>query len=282
MNREPIVASLDTAPEDLLKQMNDAMIRQIPLLDGNDRVAGLSHMRDLTTPIENREHWVVLMAGGLGKRLRPLTEEKPKPLLSIGDKPILETILESFVEQKFHKFYISVNYMADAIKRHFGNGAKWNVEIRYLEEKSRLGTVGALGLIPELPEKPLIVMNGDLITRINFQDLIDFHVQQNADATMCVRQYDFQVPYGVIEIEEHWVKAIDEKPIHRFFVNAGIYVLEPNLIKLVPAEKNFDITTLFEMAIAEGGAVTVFPIHEYWLDIGRLDDFERAEREIKK
>ena len=219
------------------------------------------------------------MAGGLGSRLQPLTEDKPKPLLSVGDKPILETILESFIEQNFRRFYISVNYKADAIKKHFADGGRWNAEIRYLEEETRLGTAGALDLIPERPELPLLVMNGDLLTRVNFRDLLDYHLDQKAQATMCVREYDFQVPFGVVEIEDHHILSIDEKPVHRFFVNAGIYVLEPGLIDLIPKGEYFDMTDLFARAIEKGHETQAFPIHEYWIDVGRIDDLDRANHD---
>jgi len=221
------------------------------------------------------------LAGGLGSRLQPLTEDKPKPLLSVGDKPILETILESFVEQNFRRFYISVNYKADAIKEHFADGGKWNAEIRYLEEEPRLGTAGALDLIPERPELPLLVMNGDLLTRVNFQDLLDYHRDQKAEATMCVREYDFQVPFGVVEIDDHNIRSIDEKPVHRFFVNAGIYVLEPGLIDLIPKGEYFDMTDLFARALEKGYETQAFPIHEYWLDVGRIDDLDRANHDYQ-
>ena len=281
MNRDPLVASPDTSHGDLLKKMNAKLLRQIPLLDDTRRVVGLGHIRDLTPPVEMRDNRVVLMAGGLGERLMPLTEQTPKPLLTIGDKPLLQTILEGFVEQNFHRYYISVNYKAEAIKDHFGDGGKWGVDIRYLEEDQRLGTAGALRLIPETPDAPMIVMNGDLITRINFQDLLDYHDLQGARATMCVRQYDFQVPFGVVGIDGNRIKSIDEKPVHRFFVNAGIYVLAPGLIDRIPADANHDMTDLFEGIIASDEKATVFPVHEYWLDVGRIDDLDQAKRDFE-
>ena len=281
MNREPLYASAETGPEDLLKIMNGKLLRQLPLLDEALRVEGLSHIRELTQPIEARDNWVVLMAGGLGERLMPLTENTQKPLLTIGDKPLLQTILENFVEQNFRRFYISVNYRADTIKDHFRDGKAWGVEIRYLEEDRRLGTAGALRLVPERPNAPMIVMNGDLITRINFQDLLDYHDQQAARATMCVREYDFQVPFGVVGIDTNRIKSIDEKPVHRFFVNAGIYVLAPGLIDRIPADANYDMTDLFKDVIADGEDTTVFPVHEYWLDVGRIDDLDRAKRDFE-
>lgn len=281
MNRRPHTAAPDTDSTALLEKMNVAVLRQMPLIDGERRVVGLVHMRELTPPVETRTNWVVLMAGGLGERLRPLTQKTPKPLLSIGDKPILETILEGFVEQRFRKFYISVNYRANAIKAHFGDGAKWNVEIRYLEEDRRLGTAGALKLVPERPDSPLIVMNGDLVTRVNFQDLLDYHGQLMAKATMCVRQYDFQVPFGVVGIDGNLIRMIDEKPVQRFLVNAGIYVLDPDVIDLIPDDSAFDMTDLFSSVVDEKHLAAAFPIHEYWLDVGRLDDLEQANLDFE-
>jgi dTDP-glucose pyrophosphorylase len=281
VNSAPLAATPDTSHADLLEKMNSKLLRQVPLLDEAQRVVGLIHIRELTKPIDSRRNWVVLMAGGLGERLMPLTEQTPKPLLTIGDKPLLQTILESFVEQNFRRFYISVNYKAEAIKALFGDGGKWGVEIRYLEEDQRLGTAGALRLIPEPPDAPMIVMNGDLITKINFQDLLDYHEQQNSNATMCVRQYDFQVPFGVVGIDSNRITSIDEKPVHRFFVNAGIYVLDPGQIDRIPANANHDMTDLFEDIIADGEDTTVFPVHEYWLDVGRIDDLDQAKRDFE-
>ena len=280
MNREPLVAAPKTDPGELLKMMNEAVLRQIPLLDATSQIVGLAHIRNLTPPMETRENWVVLMAGGLGERLKPLTETMPKPLLNVGNKPILQTILESFVEQNFRRFYISVKYKSDAIKSFFGDGSDWNAEIRYLEEDTRLGTAGALRLIPDPPTVPMIVMNGDLITRINFQDILDYHEQQTSVATMCVREYDFQVPFGVVGIKGNRIASIDEKPVHRFLVNAGIYVLNPDLIDRIPADAYHDMTELFETVISEKQTATVFPVHEYWLDVGRMEDLERANMEF--
>jgi dTDP-glucose pyrophosphorylase len=281
MNRNPVWEKPSVDHGRLLEKMNRGLLRQMPLLDDDRRVVGLIHIRELTSPVERRANAVVLMAGGLGQRLQPLTRNTPKPLLSIGDRPILQTILESFVEQRFRKFYISVNYRAMDIKEHFGDGSKWNVEVEYLEEDRRLGTAGALTLIPETETSPLIVMNGDLLTRVNFQDLLDYHEQQDAAATMCVRQYDIQVPFGVVNIEGNRIRMIDEKPVQRFLVNAGIYVLNPDVIGLIPRGRYFDMTELFGAILDAERETAAFPVHEYWLDVGRIDDLEKAKRDFK-
>ena len=280
MYQTPHVGREGDARETLLARMAAEMIRQIPLLDAEGRVVGLAYIDDLLSPPKARENWVVLMAGGMGTRLRPLTESAPKPLLTVGDKPLLETILESFIEQNFKRFYMAVHYRADMIRDHFGDGGKWDAEIRYIEEKKRLGTAGALRLIPERPQAPMIVMNGDLLTRVNFQHLLDYHRQHGSKATMCVRAYDFRVPFGVVQIEDNRIKGIDEKPLHSFFVNAGIYVLEPEVIDRIPEGQLYDMTTLFENIIKSEDTTAVFPIHEYWLDVGRMDDLDQANKEF--
>ncbi|WP_347361358.1 nucleotidyltransferase family protein, partial [Vibrio vulnificus] len=189
-----------------------------------------------------------LMAGGFGTRLRPLTDNCPKPMLKIGNKPILETVIRSFIKAGFVNFYISTHYMPELIHAHFGDGSEFGVNITYVHEESPLGTGGALGLLPnDLPKDlPLIMMNGDVLTKVDFQRLLDFHVSHDADATMCVREYDYQIPYGVINGEGNKITSMVEKPIQRFFVNAGIYVVSPRVIQSVPENHRIDMPTLLE------------------------------------
>jgi GTP:adenosylcobinamide-phosphate guanylyltransferase len=201
MNSNPMTARSDESHDTVLAIMKLKRLHQIPIVDEAGRVIDIKILDDLLKSIP-RNNWVVLMAGGLGSRLRPLTEDYPKPLLKVGNKPILETIMENFIEYGFRKFYLSVNYKADMIEGHFGDGSRWGVEIRYLREDQKLGTAGALGLLPEMTTEPLIIMNGDLLTKVNFQQLLDFHKEQRAQATMCVRDYDFQIPYGVVKVDK--------------------------------------------------------------------------------
>jgi len=279
MNPDPTVARVDEGRESILAVMQRKQLHHIPLLDADHRVVGLETLDELiqSRPKPNR---VVLMAGGLGSRLRPLTDECPKPMLKVGTKPLLETILENFIEYGFHRFYISVNFMADMVQSYFGNGSRWGVEIAYLQETRQLGTAGALSLLPERPAEALLVMNGDVLTKVNFSQLLDFHAGHGARGTMCVREYDFQVPYGVVSIDNHRITSIDEKPIHRFFVNAGIYVLEPEALGLIPPDVRFDMPTLFEALVEQRAETAVFPIREYWLDIGQMADYDRANGEF--
>jgi NDP-sugar pyrophosphorylase family protein len=243
------------------------------------RVVGLVLRDELLTPQPLANH-VIFMAGGLGSRLRPMTEETPKPLLTVGRKPLLETILEGFIEHGFRHFHMSVNYKAEQVKQHFGDGERWGVEIDYLEEDEQLGTAGPLGLLPEVPEEPILVMNADVLTKVNFRNILDFHFEQGASATMCVREYDFRVPFGVVNIERDRIVGIEEKPLQTFFVNAGIYVVSPELLDLVGKDEPLDMPEFFGRAIDAGHHAAVFPVREYWMDVGRLDDYERANGEF--
>jgi dTDP-glucose pyrophosphorylase len=278
MNRQPTTAPATATAEELLALMRRKILRQMPVVDAAGRLVGLATVDELAGVVE-RPNWVVLMAGGLGTRLMPLTETTPKPMLPVSGKPILENILESFVEQGFRKFFVSVNYMSEAVREYFGDGSRWGVDIAYLLENKRLGTAGALSLLPGRPEEPLLVMNGDLLTRARFDNLLHFHLEHGATATMAVREYDFQVPYGVVRLEGTRIKGVDEKPVHRFFVNAGIYALSPAALDHVPAERFFDMPSLFDAVLAGGGHVSAYPIREYWMDVGRMEEFERAQQE---
>jgi dTDP-glucose pyrophosphorylase len=279
MFTKPKTAAASDLSEEVLERMKQLQIRQMPILDDSGVVIGLHILDDLIAPKE-LNNWVVLMAGGMGKRMLPLTDNCPKPMLKVGGKPVLEIILTQLSQSGFRKFFISVNYMADMIESHFGDGSKWGVEIHYLREKEKLGTAGALGLLPSTPDLPLLVMNGDLLTKLNMRQLLDFHEAHNAELTMGVREYDFQVPYGVVRLDENKVTNIDEKPIQKFFVNAGIYVLGPSVLKFIPKGEHIDMTAVMDKLIAIKRSVSAFPIQEYWLDIGRLSDFERANGEF--
>lgn len=223
------------------------------------------------------------MAGGFGTRLRPLTDNCPKPMLKVGGRPMLETLLLRFIDSGFHNFYISTHYMPEQIKSHFGDGSKWGVKISYVHEENPLGTGGALGLLPDtVSEVPLIMINGDVLTMVNFERLLAYHVQHQAMATMCVREYEYQIPYGVINGEGHKIINMIEKPTQRYFINAGIYVVSEKLRKSILKQTRIDMPVLLENEIAKGHDILMFPIHEYWLDIGRIDDFYKAQSDIQE
>lgn len=229
---------------------------------------------------KRKENPVFIMAGGFGTRLRPLTDKCPKPMLPVGGKPLLETIICSLKEQGFYKFYISTHYLPEIIRAHFGNGDKFNVQIQYVHENEPLGTGGALSLLPlKEIELPFIVINGDVLTNMNFSKLIDFHNGQNAAATMCVREFQYQIPYGVVNSEQSVIKSMTEKPSYYFDINTGIYVISPSLLKKVDAQF-IGMPTILEQQIALGQKVASYPLHEYWLDIGHMEDYNRAQRDI--
>ena len=201
--------------------------------------------------------------------------------MQIGEKPILEKILENCIASGLRKFFISLNYKADVIKQYFKNGEKWGVEIQYLHEEERMGTAGSISLLPERPGKAFVVMNCDLITNVDLRNVMRFHQQEKVRATMCVREYHFQVPYGVVETKGMRIININEKPVQRFFINAGIYVLEPEVLDLAQPKTFIDMTEVFKKLVVKNKSTTVFPILEYWLDVGQIGDLRQADQDIK-
>lgn len=281
MNPSPKIAGEDWKDSRILATMEQHELLQLPLVDDDGKVVGLATLHDLLNK-HRHDNPVFLMAGGFGTRLRPLTDNCPKPMLKVGEKPILEQILVNFIEAGFHRFYISTHYMPEVIRDYFGNGEKWGVSIQYVHEEEPLGTGGALGLLPhDEIDMPMFMMNGDLLTSLNLHSFLEFHESHGSTATMCVREYEHQVPYGVITSEGPRIKSMVEKPVHRFFVNAGIYLLDPELVNTVETGTRIDMPTLLERQIDQGKVVNMFPIHEYWLDIGRMDDFKKAQSKVR-
>ncbi|QAA94711.1 nucleotidyltransferase family protein [Pollutimonas thiosulfatoxidans] len=277
---KPQVAQEGWSKDRILALMDSTQLLQLPVIDASGRVVGLQTLQGLVNRPQ-RNNPVFLMAGGFGTRLHPLTSECPKPLLKIGEKPILEIILERFISAGFHRFFISTHYLPHMIEEYFGDGSRWGVSIRYVHEESPLGTGGAIGLLPhEEIDSPMFMMNGDLLTTLNYQRLLEFHNTQDGVATMCVREYEYQVPYGVIQSKGLRITSMVEKPVQRFFINAGIYLLDPEVVKSIKPHTRIDMPALLESLIAKGDEVNVFPVHEYWLDIGRIEDFKRAQYEV--
>ena len=279
MNSSPITTIQNVSKEETLKLMQGQQVTRIPILDGKGQVVGIEILGELLKP-KSKENIVVLMAGGMGTRLKPLTNHCPKPMLEVKGKPILEIILNNFIDYGFKKFHISVNYKAEVIENYFGDGSKWGVEICYIREEQKMGTVGSLSLLSEKPKESLIVMNGDLLTNINLEQLLDFHAKSKSSATLCVRDYVFQIPFGAVEIKDHKILEIKEKPEQHFFVNAGIYVFEPNLLGLIPKGVYYDMDVLVQKIIETEGGCSAFPVREYWLDIGHVDDYNKGNREF--
>lgn len=279
--KKPIVCSIDDSKEKIIKTAVEKNLHQIPIVDKDGKIVGIEVIDDLLRP-KYKSNKVVLMVGGLGTRLAPLTNKTPKPMLKVGNKPILQTIVERFVEYGFCDITMCVNYKSHIIQDYFGDGNSFGATIEYVEEQKRMGTAGALSLLKNIPNEPFIVMNGDLLTNVNFDHFLNFHVSNNSVGTMCVREFDFQVPYGVVNLDGDRIKSIVEKPLHKFFVNAGIYILSPEVLKYIPSDRFYDMPTLFDYLIGIKKDVRPFLIREYWLDIGMLEELEKANLEYHK
>lgn len=280
MNTTPVTISAKMARTELWGLMRERSILSLPVIDEAGRLIGLETWEQ-AAQAPSYDNPVFIMAGGFGTRLRPLTDNCPKPMLKVGDKPILETLLNQFLKAGFKNIYISTHYMPEQITGYFGDGSAWGANIRYVYEETPLGTGGALGLLPaDIPALPLIMINGDVLTTVDFEQLLNFHKKYQPVATMCVREYDYQIPYGVVSGDGLRIIEMQEKPIQRYFVNAGIYVVSPNLFMNVPSQEHIDMPTLLEKEIRKKEDVLMFPIHEYWLDIGRIDDFNKAQLDI--
>lgn len=280
MNKHPVIADKTTPKDKLIATMSRLDLLAIPLLE-RGKIVGLQTLNNVLLKPEYQNP-VFLMAGGCGSRLRPLTNDCPKPLLNVGDRPLLERTLANFAKAGFCNFYISTHYIPEQIVNYFGNGDKWGVNISYVHENEPLGTAGALGLLPQsMPNLPIIMMNGDILTNIDFTELLDFHQREKAQATICVREYQYQIPYGVIQSQAGQVLEMTEKPIYQHHINAGIYVIDPEIAHRVKKNQRIDMPTLLESQLLSRQKVSVFPIQDYWLDIGSMDDFSRAQIDVQ-
>jgi len=280
MCQQPVFAYKGTTTKDMLSIMQSEQVYALPIVNDKKQLCGVETFMHASKLYNRSTAPVFLMAGGFGTRLHPLTENCPKPLLKVGKRPLLESIIRSFQEYGFKNFYVSVHYLSHQIKDYFGDGAGLGVNIKYIEESSPLGTAGALSLIDGNITEPMIVMNGDLLTKVDFSALLEFHSDTKSMVTMCVREHITQVPYGVIEYEDIHVNRVIEKPVRKDFVNAGIYVLSPELVNQFDKETVMDMPDLINQVIEGDEKITMFPLHEYWLDIGRLSDFEKAQSDV--
>ena len=274
----PITCNINDSKEKILQIALEFKLHQIPIVDLDGIIQGVVEVDELARATR-RSNNVVIMAGGLGTRLQPLTNDTPKPMLHVGNKPILETIIENFAKYGYLNIVLSLSYKADLIESYFGDGSKFGVHIEYVHETKRLGTAGALHLLEDTLSEPFFVMNGDVLTNVNFDHMHSFHLAQKAVATMAVREYEHQVPYGVVNIVDGIITSIVEKPTHKNYVSAGIYLLDPQVLSEVPKDEFFDMPALFTRLIQKGESSVSFPIREYWLDIGRIQDYEKANDE---
>jgi dTDP-glucose pyrophosphorylase/CBS domain-containing protein len=274
--RDPLVVPQEMSRETVLQLMQANKIHQFPVIDEGRCVVGLHLWDELMAPPE-RPNLMVIMAGGQGKRLRPHTENCPKPMLLVGGKPILEHIIERARAEGLKNFVLAVHYLGHMIEDYFGDGSCWDVKIDYLHEESPLGTAGAISLLNHRPKESFLVTNGDVLTDIHYGELLDFHFRHNAAATMAVRMHEWQHPYGVVQTKGVDIIGFEEKPIARSHINAGIYVLEPASLDVLSAGERCDMPTLFSR-VQESERTIVYPMHEPWLDVGRPDDLVKANK----
>lgn len=276
--KNPLTIKENISESELLALSAKTDIYDFPVVDEKGRVISIKSVAQVLGE-KKLSNPVILMAGGLGTRLAPLTKDTPKPMLKVGKKPILETIIERFRTQGFHHFTLCVNYKKQIIERYFEDGAKFGVAINYTKERTKLGTAGALSLLDDVKES-FIVMNADILTELNFKELLNAHKKSKALLTMCVREFSYQVPYGVIEKKGEFISKITEKPTQKFLVSAGIYVCEPEILSFIPQNKSFDMPELVATLLQKKAKVGSYVISDYWIDIGRMDEFNRANEEF--
>jgi dTDP-glucose pyrophosphorylase/CBS domain-containing protein len=275
----PLTASATTEHGALLQMMRDHDVRQIPLVDDRQQVVDIVILGDLF-PSQTLPLQAVVMAGGQGKRMRPLTDNVPKPMLSVGDRPLMELTLERLYNSGIRRVDVSTHYLASHIIDHFGDGSTFGIDLNYIVEERPMGTAGALGLM-DTPAETILVINGDILTEVDFAAMLRYHHEQKSELTIGVRQYGIQVPYGVVECDGPNVRQLKEKPQLSFLVNAGIYLLEPSVYRSIPKDRRCDMTELIQILLDDKRPVMSFPIIEYWLDIGQPADYEQAQSDAK-
>lgn len=256
-------------------------IRQLPLLDEQGKLIDLYFLDNIIS-YEKKDNYVFILAGGLGTRLRPLTENMPKPMLKIGGKPILERIIEQFKEYGFSNFIISINYKGEIIEEYFKDGKEFDVNIQYVKEEKKLGTAGSINLAKDKLNKDFVVINGDILTGIDFECMLNHHIENKYQVTAGARNYEMKVPYGVMITENKFIKSLEEKPTYNFYINSGVYVLSKDVIKYIPDDKEYDMTNLIEDVIKNEGKCGTYNITEYWSDIGQIEDYKKANEDVNK
>jgi dTDP-glucose pyrophosphorylase len=287
---DPVHSAMNPAPKSVSvnreRLFRTNMIRKLglqylPIIQDDGSIVGVELANEQISSVTRHES-VVVMAGGRGVRLNELTKDVPKPMLKVGPRPLLETIIRSLSVQGFSKFYLAVNYKANIIESHFGDGARFGIEVRYLREEEPLGTAGALSLIPEPLKSDLLVINADLLVNEDFGGMIDYHVANKSHATIGVKEYEIQIPFGVIRQNNSLVFGIDEKPVHSVLVSAGVSVLSPEIVDLVPKNCFYNMTDLFDSVIKSGMSLRSYRIDGCWLDIGRPADYQTANELFEK
>jgi len=279
MNRRPVTTAAGTSRAAALALMQQRSLRHLPVVDAAGRIVDVMLLEELLRPLPV-PNAAVLMAGGDGRRMRGVSEDVPKPLLRVGGKPLLEILIERLRGAGVSQFFITVRYKSEMIEAHFGDGSRLGVRIRYVREDQPLGTAGALARLPEPLAEPFFLVNGDILTRCDFLAMLEFHTRWRADLTIGAVPHTVEVPYGVLRVEGEELAAIDEKPRLDFLINAGMYVMDPGVIPLIPRERPFHATELIALLKRAGRTVVAFPVREYWLDVGRDGDFHQANRDV--
>jgi dTDP-glucose pyrophosphorylase/CBS domain-containing protein len=275
----PITAPFSVSSAEALRLMNEHDIGQLPMVDSEGRVQKLILSKDIV-PNRDLALSAVVMAGGFGKRLLPLTENVPKPMLPVGGRPLLELTIAQLRRAGIKDVNLTTHYLPETISDHFGSGEMFGVNLNYLQEEHPLGTAGGIKLLEKF-DGTMLVINGDILTGVPFGAMLDFHHAYHADLTVGVRKYEVQVPFGVIECEDVHVKSLEEKPSLSFFINAGTYLIEPSVREFIPEGQRFDMTELISKLIEAGRVVVSFPIMEYWLDMGRHEDYAQAQQDVQ-
>lgn len=279
MQREFASVSPDAGRAEVLDMMRARGIDQVPVVDAAGRLGGVHSLHDLLGARE-RTNWAVIMAGGKGTRLGPMTESVPKPMITVAGRPILERLVLHLFSFGIRRIFLAVNHLASVIEDHFGDGARFGCRIEYLREDEPLGTGGALSLLPALPTVPLLVMNGDLVTQLDVERLLWFHAKGRYAATFGVRPYSVSIPYGVATVRRSQLVELREKPTERMLINAGIYLLDPRVVRMVPRGRDYPITELFDRCLRKKMKVGAHLIEDEWVDVGRHEELRRARGQI--
>lgn len=277
--KNPITIKENTSINELLKLSFKTDIYDFPVLNDKGELVSIKSISSLLASKAN-PHCIIIMAGGLGSRLKELTKDTPKAMLKVGKKPILESIVQKLKAQNFENFIFCVNYKKQIIEEHFKKGQEFGVKIRYIKERKKLGTAGALSLIKQNFTQSFIVMNADILTELDFNELLKAHKKSKALMTVCVREYEQQIPYGIITQKQGFIDDIKEKPVQKFLMIAGIYVLENELLSLVPKNEYLDMPELIKL-VMQKNKVNTYLINDYWIDIGRMEEFQRANEDFK-
>lgn len=280
MHQTPMVVGPDLGRESVLNLMRANKMRQLPILDPEGRILGLHLWDQVVTTSPMRDNMVVLMAGGFGKRMMPYTETSPKPMLEVAGKPLLQHLIERARADGFRHFVITLHYLPQVIRDHFGDGSKFDVQIDYVTESTPLGTAGALSLLPARPDLPFVVANGDILTEVRFSDMLEFHRAHGATATMAVREHEYHNPFGVVQTDGMLITGFEEKPVWRTRINGGIYVLSPQALNHLTPNTHCNMPTLFERVQLAGDRAIVYPMHETWMDVGNPADLLTANRRL--